>query len=90
MGGRRGQGGIVTANATGSNIFFLTLVLGLAALFSGSGLHVPHNVARIDTPLLLAATLLVTGLFFRPSLHWRTGTYLLVLYVAYIVYALVR
>lgn len=90
VGGRRGQGGIVTANATGSNIFVLTLVLGLAALFSGGGLHVPSNVARIDTPLLLAATVLVTALFFRPSIHWRTGMVLLTLYGAYIVYALVR
>ena len=29
--GRRGRSGIVTANATGSNIFVLTLILGLAA-----------------------------------------------------------
>lgn len=90
FGGRHGLGGIVTANATGSNIFILTLVLGLAALFSGGGLHVAHDIARIDTPLLIGATVLVTALFFRPSIHWRTGTFLLTLYVAYIVYALVR
>lgn len=90
VGGRRGQGGIVTANATGSNIFVLTLVLGLAGLFSGGGLHVAHNVARIDTPLLIAATLLITALFFRASIHWRAGMFLLTLYGAYIVYALVR
>ena len=88
IGGRRGQGGVVTANATGSNIFVLTLVLGLAALFSGSGLSVAPRVARVDLPLLVAASALVVLLFRRPSLHRGTGWFLLSLYVAYIVYAL--
>lgn len=90
IGGLRGQGGVVTANATGSNIFLLTLVLGLAALSDGAGLAVAPTVAHVDVPLLLAATLLVTLLFRQPSLHRRTGVALLILYVAYIVYALVR
>jgi len=90
IGGLRGQGGVVTANATGSNIFLLTLVLGLAALAGSQGLAVAPTVAHVDVPLLLAATLLVTLLFRQPSLHRRTGVALLILYVAYIVYALVR
>jgi len=88
--GRRGQSGVVTANATGSNIFVLTLVLGLAALFSGSGLTIAPAVARVDVPLLVAASLLVVLLFRRPALGRGTGIALLTLYVAYIVYALVR
>jgi len=90
IGGLRGQGGVVTANATGSNIFLLTLVLGLAALAGRAGLAVAPTVAHVDVPFLLAATLLVTLLFRQPSLHRRTGVALLILYVAYIVYALVR
>lgn len=90
IGGLRGQGGVVTANATGSNIFLLTLVLGLAALPGGAGLAVPPTVAHVDAPLLLAATGLVALLFQRASLHRRTGIALLVLYVAYVVYALAR
>ena len=88
--GRRGQSGVVTANATGSNIFVLTLVLGLAALFSGSGLTIASDIARIDVPLLVAATVLVVLLFQRPALGRSTGIALLVLYVAYLVYALLR
>lgn len=88
--GRRGQGGVVTANATGSNIFVLTLVLGLAALFSGSGLMIAADVARVDVPLLVVASVVVVLLFQRPSLGRGTGIALLVLYVAYIVYALIR
>lgn len=88
--GRRGQGGVVTANATGSNIFLLTLVLGLGALGSGAGLVVDRTVARVDAPLLLLASALVVLLFRRPSLHRATGLGLLTLYVAYIAFALVR
>ena len=90
IGGLRGQGGVVTANATGSNIFLLSLVLGLAALPGGAGLAVPPSVAHVDVPLLLAMTLLITLLFRRPSLHRRIGAVLLILYVAYVVYALVQ
>lgn len=90
VGGRRGQGGVVTANAVGSNVFVLTLVLGLAALSSGAGLAVAPAVARVDVPLLVAASLLIVLLFRRPSLHRGAGLGLLALYVAYIAYALVR
>ena len=90
IGGWRGQGGVVTANATGSNIFLLSLVLGLAALPGGAGLAVPPTVAHVDVPLLLAITLLITLLFRRSSLHRRIGVGLLILYVAYVVYALVQ
>ena len=90
VGGRRGQGGVVTANALGSNIFLLTLVLGLAALSSSGGIAVAHGVTRVDVPLLLGASVLVVALFHRPSLHWRTGVALLTLYAGYIAFALVR
>jgi Ca2+/Na+ antiporter len=90
VGGMRGQSGVVTSNALGSNIFVLTLVLGLAALSSSSGVAVSQGVTRVDLPLLLAASTLVVALFHRSSLHRRTGIALLALYVGYIAYALVR
>lgn len=74
VGGMRGQGGVVTANALGSNVFLLTLVLGLAAVSDGSGVAVAHSVTRVDLPLLLATSVLVVALFHRPCLHWRTGS----------------
>jgi hypothetical protein len=90
IGGLHGHGGMVTSNATGSNIFLLTRVLSLAALPSGVGLAVAPTIAHVDVPLLLAVTLLVTVLFRQVTLDRRTGMALLVLYVAYIVYAPVR
>lgn len=90
VGGMRGQSGVVTSNALGSNIFILTLVLGLAALSSSSGVAVAHSVTRVDLPLLLAASVLVVALFHRRSLHWRIGVTLLTFYAGYITFALVR
>jgi cation:H+ antiporter len=88
--GRRGQSGVVLANATGSNIFALTLVLGLAALISGTGLVITPEVSRVDVPLLIAASVLIVVLFQRPTLGRGTGIALLTLYVAYFVFALIR
>lgn len=90
IGGLRGQGGVVTANATGSNIFLLTLVLGIGALASGSGLDVAPAVARVDLPIMLGVSALVAGLFFRATLHRAAGISLLIIYVAYLVLALAR
>jgi cation:H+ antiporter len=88
--GRRGRSGVVTANATGSNIFVLTLILGLAALFSGSGLAISPEVAQVDMPLLVGTSVLVVLLFRRPALGRGTGVALLALYGAYFAYALIR
>jgi len=90
IGGRRGSSGIVTANATGSNIFVLTLVLGLAALASRDGIAISPTVRHWDMPFLIAASILVVILFNRKSLHRRTGVTLLILYVVYIAFALIR
>jgi cation:H+ antiporter len=90
IGALRGQSGVVTSNAVGSNIFLLTLVLGLAAVGSGSGVAVSRSVTHVDLPLLLAASVLVVALFRRPSLHWRTGGALLALYAGYLAFALLR
>jgi len=65
-------------------------VLGLAALTSGSGLPVMHGVTAVDIPLLLAASFAVVLLFQRKSLHRRTGILLLLTYVGYVIFALVR
>ncbi|MBV9281538.1 MAG: sodium:calcium antiporter, partial [Chloroflexi bacterium] len=90
VGGLRGRGGIVTANATGSNIFLLTLVLGLSAVVGGMGLRVSSGVTHVELPLLLAVTLLVALLFRRQALHRRAGASLLAIYVAYVGYVLLR
>ena len=88
--GRAGQGGVVTSNALGSNIFLLTLVLGVAALASAPGLQVPTVVRQVDLPLLLAVSAIVALLLRRSRLHWRVGLALLAAYGAYLAFALIR
>lgn len=85
----RGQSGVVTANALGSNIFILTLLLGIAALATG-GLTLAPRIAHVDVPILVGVTVLTVALFHRARLHRLEGIGLLVLYVGYIALALLR
>lgn len=89
VGGMRGQSGVVTANALGSNIFILTLLLGIGALASG-GLSLAPHIAHVDVPILLGVTLATVALLHRTRLHRGTGLTLLALYVGYIALALLR
>jgi K+-dependent Na+/Ca+ exchanger-like protein len=84
VGGRRGHGGVVVANAVGSNIFLLTLVLGLAA-FAGP-LGVDAATLRFDVPVMVGCAVALCLLVFRGRLHWRTGVALLALYAGYLAY----
>lgn len=87
IGGLKQQGGIVVANAVGSNIFVLTLVLGLSAI--AIPIVADAQTLRFDVPVMLACAILLCLLVFRAQLHWRTGIALLVLYAAYLAYQLV-
>lgn len=82
MGGLKQQGGLVAANAVGSNIFLLTLVLGLAA-FAGP-LAASGKTLWFDVPVMLGCAALLCLLLFRQQLHWRVGLFLLLLYLAYL------
>lgn len=84
VGGLKGQGGIVAANAVGSNIFLLTLVLGLSAL--AAPVVADRQTLLFDVPVMLGSALLLCLLFFRRRLHWRTGLLLLLLYAGYLAY----
>ncbi|HEV8193425.1 MAG TPA: hypothetical protein VGP82_18335 [Ktedonobacterales bacterium] len=81
-GGLKARGGIVVANAVGSNIFVLTLVLGLSAL--AAPIVADQQTLRFDVPILAASSLLLSVLIVRERLHWRTGAVLLALYVGYL------
>ena len=87
VGGMRGRGGVVVANAVGSNIFLLTLVLGLTALTAP--LAADQATLRFDVPVALGCALLLGLLVvFRQRLHWRVGLVMLALYAGYLVYQL--
>ena len=84
VGGIKSRGGIVVANAVGSNIFLLTLTLGLAA-FAGP-VAAGAQTLRFDVPVMVGCAVLLLLLVLRPRLHWRTGVLLLALYAGYLAY----
>jgi cation:H+ antiporter len=86
-GGLKQHGGLVVANAVGSNLFVLTLILGLAAV--ASPVVADGQMLRFDVPVLLGSTLLLWLLLWRQRLHWRTGLLLLLLYAGYLAYQFV-
>jgi len=85
VGGMKGSSGVVLANATGSNIFVLTLLLGLSAILGGAG----GSSIGIDMWLLLGVSIAVTVMILRERLGRVEGA-LLLFYAAYIAYALWR
>ncbi len=86
VGGMKGSSGVVLANATGSNIFVLTLLLGLSAILGGAG----GSSIGIDMWLLLGLSIAVTIMILRERLGRVEGALLLLFYLAYVAYALWR
>lgn len=87
VGGLKARGGIVVANAVGSNIFLLMLVLGLSAV--AVPLAADARTVVFDVPVMLGSALLLCVLVFRGRLHWRIGAALLALYVGYLAFQFV-
>lgn len=81
-GALKGRHGVVTANAIGSNIFNLTLALGLAALVQP--IQIEASTLRFDVPALLGCTMLLAAMLFQPRIPRWQGAALLVLYAAYL------
>jgi len=86
-GGLKNQSGIVVANAVGSNIFLLTLTLGLSAF--AAPVVADTQTLRFDVPVMVASALLLWLLLLRQRLHWRIGLLLLLLYAGYLAYQFV-
>ncbi|KFY41244.1 hypothetical protein V494_03117 [Pseudogymnoascus sp. VKM F-4513 (FW-928)] len=83
IGGARGHGGIVAASTAGSNIFLLTLCLGIT-LVAGDQVELTDSVVPFELLVTWASSALFCLLVFLGSERW-VGGLLLVLYVAFIV-----
>ncbi len=83
LGGSRGHAGIIVANTAGSNIFLLTLCLGVVLLSGDLDSHASSVV-----PFELAVTWVSAAIFFLVVLlgsrRWVGGV-LLVLYIAFLI-----
>ncbi len=85
--GLKQQGGLVVANAVGSNIFLLTLTVGLAAF--AAPVMTDAQTLRFDVPVMIGSALLLWLLLLRQRLRWRVGLLLLLLYAGYLAYQFV-
>jgi cation:H+ antiporter len=79
---------IVTANAVGSNIANILLVAGIAAIV-GKKLEVTKDLIDLDLPLIAISTAIFVMVAFDGSVNIVESIILLVVYVVYLVFALV-
>ncbi len=82
----RGDSTIAIANAVGSNIANIFLVVGIAAIVGGT-LKVTRSLIDIDLPLLLGVTLLVTFMLWDGNMVWQEGVIAIIFYIVYVVYS---
>jgi len=80
---------IVPANAIGSNIANILLIVGLAAVISGK-LIVTKNLIDLDLPLLTIATVIVLAILWDGQVVFWEAVILLLSYLIYLLYSLVH
>ncbi|MBU1037186.1 calcium/sodium antiporter [Patescibacteria group bacterium] len=81
----RGATEIVTANAIGSNIANILLVIGFSALI-GKRLVVTKNLIDLDLPLLAISTVLLLGIIWDRQVTFFEALLLLISYSIYLLY----
>lgn len=81
-----GQGDIAIGNIVGSNIFNIGVILGVSAIICP--LQVKKQLLRIDIPVMLAATLLLTVLFWNGTLSRIEGFFFLAGIIVYTLFSL--
>lgn len=81
-----GKGDIAIGNIVGSNIFNIGVILGVSATICP--LQVKKQLLRIDIPVMLAATLLLTVLFWNGTLSRVEGFFFLAGIIVYTLFSL--
>lgn len=81
-----GQGDIAIGNIVGSNIFNIGVILGVSATICP--LQVKKQLLRIDIPVMLAATVLFTILFWNGTLGRMEGLFFLTGIIIYTLFSL--
>jgi len=80
------QTDVALGTAIGSNIFNVVAIMGAAAVTSPMAIPVPPSFLTLDLPVMLAASLVLTGLVWRGRQVGRAAGLLLVAgYAAYVV-----
>lgn len=93
---KQGRGGMAISNAIGSNIFDILIGLGLPWLIMISiyGNTIPVATENLNSSIILLFATVVAIMFLLIMRKWRIGRYsglfLIALYVAYVVWAIVQ
>ena len=83
----KGQTEIVAANAIGSNIANILLIIGFSAIVAGK-LVVKRSLIDTDLPLLAAATALIIVVLWDRQITWGEGIVALLGYIVYAAYTI--
>lgn len=78
---------IVAANAIGSNIANILLIVGIAAIFGGK-LAVTKNLIDLDLPLLATSTALLAGIAWDKIITRTESVFLVTAFFIYLIYSL--
>ena len=81
-----GQGDIAIGNIVGSNIFNIAVILGISAIIHP--LQAKRQLTRIDIPLLILATIVLTVLFWNGTLNRLEGCIFLIGIILYTAFSL--
>lgn len=83
-----GVGDIAVGNVVGSNIFNIAVILGIAAIVHPLKVHL--NVLRIDTPIMLAASVSLLAILFDSKISRIEGTFLTIGIIAYVIFTVIN
>lgn len=80
---------IVTANAVGSNIANILLILGLSALVAGR-LVITRSLIDIDLPIFFVSSIIFLGASLDGLITWKEAVILLITFAVYFVYSITQ
>ena len=87
----RGERDIAVGNVVGSNIFNILVVLGATSALSPDGITIAPSVLAFDIPVMIGVAIMCFPICFNDNLvSRREGLLLLVYYVAYTLYLVMR
>ncbi|HEX3020741.1 MAG TPA: calcium/sodium antiporter [Chitinispirillaceae bacterium] len=85
--GFNGLGDIAVGNIVGSNIFNIAVILGISAMIRPLKVHL--NVLRIDTPVMLAASVSLMAILFDSKISRIEGILLFAGIIFYVVFTVI-
>jgi cation:H+ antiporter len=87
----KGEQDIAVGNVVGSNIFNILAVLGLAAVFSPTGVPVASAALNFDIPFMVAVAVACLPIFFSGNrINRLEGVMFLFYYAAYTIYLILK